>query len=178
MSDAISITPEQALSQRDQLLQTIEGEFATTKKVLAAVPDDKADYRPDPKARTARELAWHIACNEVMFLAGIAAKSFEQTEDLPNATSNTAEMVAWYEENFRAGVAKLRQLSGEHLAEPVNFYGAFTLPVVQYLNFLTSHSIHHRGQLSVYLRPMGAKVPAIYGPSADEMWGSEEAMSA
>ena len=56
---------------------------------------------------------------------------------------------------------------GDHLVKIVDFRGIFQLPLVIYLDFLLHHSIHHRGQLSMYLRPMGAKVPSIYGESYD-----------
>ncbi|MBM3756134.1 MAG: hypothetical protein FJW38_19370 [Acidobacteria bacterium] len=59
-------------------------------------------------------------------------------------------------------------MSGEALASERNFFGAFNFPAVVYLNWANIHSIHHRGQLSAYLRSMGGKVPSIYGGSADE----------
>ena len=66
-------------------------------------------------------------------------------------------------------LAKVRALSGDHLAKVVTVWGgAYTLPCVTFVNFAIKHSVHHRGQLSAYLRPMGAKVPSIYGPSGDD----------
>ena len=62
---------------------------------------------------------------------------------------------------------KLTKLPNEQLVKIVDFRGMFQLPAVMYLNILMHHSIHHRGQLSMYLRPMGAKVPAMYGESHD-----------
>jgi uncharacterized damage-inducible protein DinB len=59
-------------------------------------------------------------------------------------------------------------MTGDELAKIVDFYGMFQLPAAAYLNFANVHCIHHRGQLSAYLRPMGGKVPSIYGGSADE----------
>lgn len=165
------MTSEQAVFLRDFLLQGIEGEFATTKRVLAAVTDEHSDYRPDPKSRTARELAWHIVVTEVMFFNDIARGSFEGSMEEPaNPTKNTAELVAYYETNFKAGVEKIKQLTPEQLAATIPFFGVMNFPAVQYLTFLHNHSVHHRGQLSAYLRAMGSKVPAIYGPSGDEMW--------
>ncbi len=64
--------------------------------------------------------------------------------------------------------SSLEGLSGEQLSTPVDFLGLRTDPAVAYLNIAMRHSVHHRGQLSTYLRPMGAKVPAIYMESADE----------
>jgi len=59
-------------------------------------------------------------------------------------------------------------MTAEQLLMPVNFAGVFNMPAVLYLGFLNNHSIHHRGELATYLRPMGSKVPAIYGGSYDE----------
>jgi uncharacterized damage-inducible protein DinB len=70
--------------------------------------------------------------------------------------------------NFTRAMSRVR--APEQLTTPVDFLGAFNFPAVLYLSFVNNHSIHHRGQLSVYLRPMGAKVPSIYGGSADEPW--------
>jgi uncharacterized damage-inducible protein DinB len=171
------MTTEQALLLRDFLLSG-NSDFATTKKVLAAIPEDRSDYRPDPKARTARELAWHIISSELHFLDSIAQGAQVGGEDLPTENRSLAEMIAFYEIRFTAGLEKIRSLSGEQLAKPIKMYEVFNFPAVSYLTFLQHHTIHHRGQLSVYLRPMDAKVPSIYGPSADETWSSEEAMSA
>jgi uncharacterized damage-inducible protein DinB len=165
------MTSEQALFLRDFLLQAIEEEVAATKRVLAAVPDERSDYRPDPKSRTARELAWHIVGTEIQFFNDIARRSFEGSDQEPeNPTQNTAELVAHYEAGVKAGREKIRQMTGEELASTINFFGIFDLPAVTYLTWLNNHTIHHRGQLSAYLRAMGSKVPAIYGPSGDEMW--------
>ncbi len=173
-----TMTTEQALFLRDFLLTGIEGESAATKKVLAAIPEERSDYRPDPKARTARELAWHIISSELHFLDSITEGRQVGGEDPPAENRSLAEMIAFYETSLASGIEKLRNLSGEQLAKPITMYEVFNFPAVSYLTFLQNHTIHHRGQLSTYLRPMGAKVPSIYGPSADETWGSGEAVSA
>ena len=166
--DQPALTKEFAVTFRDMKLQALQGEMQTTKKVIAAVPDSHHDYRPDPKARTAKELAWHLAAEDVKFLDGIANHAFN-TQAGP-APATTAEMVTWYETNFPRALARVQAMTAEQLLTPVDFYGAFNMPAVMYLNFLNNHSIHHRGELAVYLRPMGSKVPSIYGPSADEEW--------
>jgi uncharacterized damage-inducible protein DinB len=170
------MTPEQALFLRDFLLQGIEGEFQTTKRVLAAVPDERSDYRPDPKSRTARDLSWHIVWTEVMFFEDIARQSFERADQEPvNPTQDTIGLVAYYEEHFRRGLELVKAMNGEQCATTIDFAGISNLPAASYLIWLNNHSIHHRGQLSAYLRAMGSKVPAIYGSSADEQWAAPEA---
>ena len=161
-------TPEFALGIREMMLDGIAREVEITKKVLAAVPDDRADYQPDPHARTARELASHIANVDVWFLNSIADGNFG--EESERKTQTIAELVQWYDENMKRGIERVRTLSAQQLAAPLDFMGAFNLPAVAYLGFLNNHSIHHRGELCTYLRPMGSKCPSIYGGSYDEPW--------
>lgn len=161
------MSPEFAAGLCAMMLDSIAREAETTKRVLAAVPDAKSDYRPDPNARTARELAWHIANTDVQFLDGIADLQFKM-ESPENKPQTSAEIVAWYDENMKRGIARVQALSPEQLTTPIEFFGVFNLPAVAYLGFLNNHSIHHRGELATYLRPMGSKVPSIYGGSYDE----------
>jgi uncharacterized damage-inducible protein DinB len=79
-----------------------------------------------------------------------------------------AEVVEWYGKNMKSGADRVAALSAEQLLTPVNFLGAFNFPAIFYMAFLNNHSIHHRGELATYLRPMGSKVPSIYGGSYDE----------
>jgi uncharacterized damage-inducible protein DinB len=85
----------------------------------------------------------------------------------PDSITNSAGIAAWFDETFAANLQKLEGISGEPLAKMVDFRGMFQLPAVGFIQVALNHSIHHRGQLSMYLRPMGAKVPAIYGESYD-----------
>jgi uncharacterized damage-inducible protein DinB len=161
-------TPEFVLGYRAMMLEGLAREVETTKKVLAAVPEGKRDYRPDPHARTAWELAWHIANTDVQFLDGIADQKFNMG---PRAEADkpktVAELVEWYDKNMKRGADRVSALSAEQLVTPAEFF-MFNLPAAFYLAFLNNHSIHHRGELATYLRPMGSKVPAIYGGSYDE----------
>ena len=161
------LTPEFALTYRGMMLDGMAREAECTKKVLAAVPDAKSDYRPDPNARSAKELAWHIANSDVQFLDGIADLQFKM-ETPEHKPETTAEIVEWYDTNMKRGLGRLAVMSAEQLLTPVSFAGVFNFPAVIYLSFLNNHSIHHRGELATYLRPMGSKVPSIYGGSYDE----------
>jgi uncharacterized damage-inducible protein DinB len=161
------MSPEFALGYCAMMLDGITREAEITKKVIAAVPDAASSYKPDPKARTAKELAWHLANTDVQFLDGIAGLNFKmESPEHPPQTS--AEVVAWYDDRIKQGVASIAAMTPEQLLTPVNFYGVFNLPAVLYLGFQSTHSIHHRGELATYLRPMGSKVPSIYGGSYDE----------
>jgi uncharacterized damage-inducible protein DinB len=161
------LTPEFALGYRAMMLDGIMREAEVTKKVIAAVPDAASSYRPDPNARSAKELAWHLANSDVQFLDGIADLKFNM-ETPEHKPQTSAEVAAWYDAQMKRGVARVAALSGEQLLTPVNFFNVFNLPAVLYLGFLNNHSVHHRGELVTYLRPMGSKVPSIYGGSYDE----------
>lgn len=161
------LTPEFVLGYRSMMLDGLAREAEITKKVIAAVPDSKSDFRPDPHARTAKELAWHIANTDIQFLDGIADLNFSMASP-EKKPQTSAEVVAWYDENIKRGIARVQAMTAEQLATPVEFFGVFNLPAAMYLGFLSNHSIHHRGELTTYLRPMGSKVPSIYGGSYDE----------
>jgi uncharacterized damage-inducible protein DinB len=165
-----SLSPEFAVGLRETMLQGLSRELETTKKVLAAVPDAQRDYRPDPKARTAWELAWHLASCDVQMTDEIADHKFELEPRFKEEPKNVAELVQWYDANFNRAIGRVRAMTPEQLCTPVDFLGEFNMPAVFYLTFVNNHSIHHRGQLATYLRPMGSKVPSIYGGSADEPW--------
>jgi uncharacterized damage-inducible protein DinB len=163
------LQPDQAsLIFQTTFLHALQNEHPVTRKVIEAIPRDKGDYRPDPVSKTALELAWHIAASEKRFLEGIAGGEFNFAPiPRPDSVRNSAEIAAWYGEMFQAVFSRLQKLSGEQLAKMIDFRGMLQLPAVIFLRLALSHSIHHRGQLSTYLRPMGAKVPSIYGESYD-----------
>jgi uncharacterized damage-inducible protein DinB len=164
------MSPEQATFLLNEIyLPQIRNEQKTTRRVIEAIPADKSGWKPDPTSKSALELAWHIASSECFFLNGIALGKFERTGDgsMPASIKTPADLVKWYDENHAKAVSQLAQLKGESLAAPIDF-AVFKFPAVSYAGFQSNHSIHHRGQLSSYLRPMGGKVPSIYGPSADE----------
>src|SRR5579862_7604402 len=162
------LTPEQAKFVLSQALPTLKTEHQTTKRVIEAIPLDKGDFRPDPVSKSALELAWHIVASEKRFLSGIAAGVFDFSPiPRPESITNSAGIAGWFDETFTANLQKLEGLSGEQLTRMVDFRGMFQLPAASFLQIAQNHSIHHRGQLSMYLRPMGAKVPSIYGESYD-----------
>jgi uncharacterized damage-inducible protein DinB len=167
MSAQQGLTPEFAQGYCAMTLDGILREAEITRKVIAAVPDAAANYKPDPNARTAKELAWHLANTDVQFLDGIADLNFNMANP-EHKPQTSAEVVAWYDENMKRGAARVAAMTPEQLMTPINFFNVFNLPAVLYLGFLNNHSIHHRGELATYLRPMGAKVPSIYGGSYDE----------
>ena len=165
------MTPEAAYGFLQMQLEQYLRERETTRKVLAALPDSGADYRPDPKARPAFELAFHIANSDRGFLEFIVTGNYGSTESAADfGVTKPSEVAPWYMKVTDEALAKVRALTPAEAARILDFYGAFQMPAAAYTTFMLSHGIHHRGQLSVYLRPAGGLVPSIYGGSADEPW--------
>ncbi len=162
-----ALTPEFAFTYNELILSTLVAESQTTRKVVAAIPEAQKGYRPDPKSRTAAELAWHIVYDDVVFLNKIADLKFDFGEPQP-APPTVAEMLKWYDEHFPAAIKRVRDMTPQQLLTPVDFFGVMKEPVFKYLILVNNHGVHHRAQLATYLRPMGSKVPSIYGGSADE----------
>ena len=163
------MTPEFVIAFRDMMVDDIAREAATTRRVLDSVPQDKSDYKPDEKAKSGGELAWHLASCEIQMTNEIADLSFTMEEKYKQPAA-VAEIGPWYTAEVERALDRLKAMTAEQLLTPIDFYGAFNFPAFVYLTFVSKHGIHHRGQLSAYLRPMGSKVPSIYGGSADEPW--------
>ena len=166
------MSPEQARFLADVFAAQMENEGKTTTKVLKAVPNDKRDYRPDPKSRTAWELSKHVATADLWFIDSICNGSFAWDPDAEkNATAgvNTMEdLVEMFTREYPKRIERLRATPGEQLAKDVDFFGMMKQPAASLLILANNHGIHHRGQLSSYLRAMGSKVPDMGGGSADE----------
>src|SRR4051812_41594504 len=161
------MTPEQAVGLRDYFVSSLRNESQTTARVLSAVPDDKASYKPHDTCMSAQDLTAHIASVDQWFLKSVAEGSFTRPESPGGEMPKPSDAAAAYKQNMPGLIDKVAGLNGEQLAKEIQFY-TFKLPAVLYLDFCIRHAVHHRGQLSAYLRPMGAKVPSIYGGSADE----------
>ncbi len=174
-----SLQPDQgAFLLNTVFLPALKNEHGATKKVIQAVPADKGDYRPDPVSKTALELAWHIATSENRFLDAVNSGAFTFGDSAkPDSIRNSADVAHWYEERFNENFNRLGQLSGEQLVKIIDFRGVLQLPAVMFLRLGLSHSIHHRGQLTAYLRATGAKVPSIYGESYDDAQARKAAQS-
>jgi uncharacterized damage-inducible protein DinB len=168
----MSMSPEQAKFLTEFFANMLEQESATTAKVIAAVPDAQRDYKPDPKSRSAWDLATHLAVSDVWFIDSVIKGAFHFDPNAEKAVvatfSTVQDVVDFYQREFPAKLKALRGLPVDKLTEAVDFFGMMKQENASYLGFANNHSIHHRGQLAAYLRAMGSKVPSIYGGSADE----------
>ena len=164
------MTGEQAVFLLQSVyLGPLKNESRTTKKVLEAVPADKVSYRPEPAARSANELVRHIAAADNRFLEAVINGVFDTNPNMiPENAKTPQEIAAWYEQRFAKNFDALTKASGDQLIKMVDFRGMFQRPAVTFVMTGLHHTIHHRGQLSSYLRCMGAKVPSIYGESYDD----------
>jgi len=164
----VGASTEFATEFRDMMVAALRRELAVTGRVIEAMPEQNFDYRPAPKSKAAGELAWHMAYGTIEMLRGVADLKFKM-ENEP-AIPDKAEMLRIWMTQFPAALERIEAMTPDQLTTPVDFFGAFTQPVFTYLPIISNHFIHHRGQLTAYLRPMGGKVPSIYGGSADEPW--------
>ena len=160
--------PDKAKFLLQFFLPQLESEHDATISVMASVPLDNSDYKPNEKCKTALGLAWHIAAVEMWFLDAALQRRFGDTAPRPAELKTCRDVAEWYAQEFLQPLPLLSASSGEDLATPVDFIGLRNDPAVAYVNIAISHSVYHRGQLSTYLRAMGAKMPAIYVESADE----------
>jgi uncharacterized damage-inducible protein DinB len=160
--------PEQAKVVAEVIGQGLQGEWMHTYKAINALPDGKKDYKPEANSRSAWDLAHHLAICDVGFLHAVAENSFSV---FPAKTSATTipELADWYKHEMPKALERVLALDGNHLSQIVEAFG-MKLPSVNYLMFCNNHMIHHRGQLTTYIRPMGGKVPAMYGGSFDEKY--------
>jgi uncharacterized damage-inducible protein DinB len=139
-------------------------ESTTTRNVLARIPEG-SDYRPDPKSRTAREIAWQIVCEERMIIEALESGKAEWAP--PPMPATTKEVLEAYEKQSAGMAGRLRELPATRWDGTLEFFGSQRPASPMAWSFLFD-IVHHRGQITTYLRPMGSTVPQIYGPSGDE----------
>ena len=153
----------------DFLIADFENEMHTTLRVFEAVPSGHLDYQPAAKSKTSLGLVRHITLEDEWFLNSIANGAFTKPPDDSDACGimSPADAVARYKEKVPVALNRVRAMSGEQLSKAIDLLGLFQAPGINLLALAIKHSVHHRGQLSTYLRPMGGTVPGIYGPTAD-----------
>jgi uncharacterized damage-inducible protein DinB len=162
---------DQAKFLAEHYANLLENEMSTTASVLAAVNEGDRHYKPDGKSRSAWDIAVHIAQADNWLIQSALAGKFEFN---PEAAKQQAaefkdadQLAAFYRKSMPETLKQLRAASPEALTREVDFFGVIRGPALNMVVFAHDHSLHHRGQLAAYLRPMGSRVPNIYGPSAD-----------
>jgi uncharacterized damage-inducible protein DinB len=173
MTETIAREGLTAASPKAQFLDALEREHATTLKVLQAYPASESEMRPHETARTARELAFVFTLNAGMIDA-VLSGPLQFPPQFPQTPSSWAGVIDAFEKTHTKAVRTVRATPEEQLMETVTFPVGKSqmadVPKIRILWMMLMDQVHHRGQLSVYLRNTGSKVPSIYGPSGDEPW--------
>ena len=154
---------------REYYIQCFDSEAPTFIRVMKAVPSDKAAYTPHPRSTAAGDLVWLLAAelHDACELIDSGEVNYVQ-----KPAPGVAESIAAYEKNAAALKARLAKVDDAKWDSPARLKMdgkiMWEAPLGDMLFGFLLDAVHHRGQLSSYLRPMGAKVPSIYGPSADD----------
>jgi uncharacterized damage-inducible protein DinB len=152
------------MNDRSLFMTFWTNESTTTRNVLARIPEGSA-YRPDPKSRTAQEIAWQIVCEEKMIIEALESGAAEWAP--PPVPSTMKEVLEAYEKQSAGMAGRWKELTDARWDGTIEFFGSQRPASPMAWSFLFD-IVHHRGQITTYLRPMGSTVPQIYGPSADE----------
>jgi uncharacterized damage-inducible protein DinB len=158
---------------KDGLLPEFDYEMATTRKVIERVPAEKFGYKPHDRSMIMGRLASHIAEMPTWATSGITLDSLDVSGYKPFEPKSTAELLQAFDQNVAGARTAIAGVSDEALMKSWSLKrGDVTLlsmpKIAVVRSFVMNHIIHHRGQLSVYLRLNDIAVPSIYGPSADE----------
>ncbi|MEW6736970.1 MAG: DinB family protein [Acidobacteriota bacterium] len=154
------------ISLKEQILNIREREFATTMRVLKSYPEDKLDMRPAEKSRSAKELIAIFVGEEYVCKAAMCNKNISTS--IPKMPIDSLkDMLEMFNQVHNEVQNMIAQAADEEMERIFDFYGN-PFSVLEVLWIELHDQIHHRGQFSIYLRLVGAKVPSIYGPSADE----------
>jgi uncharacterized damage-inducible protein DinB len=160
---------EAPMDEHGLFLKFWKKEAAATRAVIARIPEGSS-YRPDPKSRTAREIAWLIVSEEIALADGLEKGRFDWVEAPPPDTMKA--ILDTYDREHDALTARLGRLAPAQLERDVPFFyqgqEVMKAPGIESAWGFLFDIVHHRGQISTYLRPMGSTVPQIYGPTADE----------
>jgi uncharacterized damage-inducible protein DinB len=158
------------MDQKALFLNFWEKEAPATRRVISRIPEGTCDYKPDPKSRTAREIAWLIVVEERILAEGIEKGEVSWEETQPPGTIK--EILDAYDAHHDAATSRLKSLDSSQYEKEMAFKVAgnelFRASGFDFAWEFLFDKVHHRGQLSTYLRPMGSTVPSIYGPTADE----------
>lgn len=164
---------EKTVSEKDLFLQFFDREWQTTLKQLKAFPQEKGDFKPHERSKTAKQLAWMFACEHGV-LAKAAIDGKLDMAPMPPVPEKFADIIPAFEQAVRETRDRIEKLPEDDLNGTMQFMvGPKQMGPIRRFDVLwmaIMDQIHHRGQFSVYLRMVGGKVPSIYGPTADEPW--------
>jgi uncharacterized damage-inducible protein DinB len=160
---------------KEHFLQQFERESATTLRVIQAYPAEQSELKPHEKLKSARELAAMFTMEQAAIESIVNGSFTFPPTTMPAIPEKWADVLRMFEDTRRKAIDAVRSASDEDLASrtatfPTGPKQVGPWPVMDLIWYLLYDQIHHRGQFSIYLRLAGAKVPSIYGPTADESW--------
>jgi uncharacterized damage-inducible protein DinB len=162
------------MSEKQKFQEAWDRESALTLKLLKAYPQDKMELKPHPSCRSAKELAWTFVFEGVGGAQAVQGEMKFPPPGLPPIPATWQGMIGEVERALKLMGDKVKKVDDAQLNTTVKFMtGPKQVSDMRRLDvlwFMLNDQIHHRGQLSVYLRVAGGKVPSIYGPSKDEPW--------
>jgi uncharacterized damage-inducible protein DinB len=160
-------------SQKQHFLDAFQREHATTMKLLNAFPPDQSEIRPHPRSKNARELAFTFIVEQTIMMKALQ-NQLTLGGTFPETPKDYRQIVEQFDKDYQQLLALVKKTPESDFGTTVKFPSGpgqlADYPKLGFVWFMLSDQIHHRGQLSVYLRMAGGKVPSIYGPSADEPW--------
>jgi uncharacterized damage-inducible protein DinB len=161
-------------SEKHQYINALKDELARTKRFLDVFPPSASELKPHPTSQAAREVV-NTMCAEAMISTKVLDGSLDMSKlSFPPAPATWAEVIQAFTGSYDALLAVLEKTPEGDFAQSIPFMTGpkqiGPVPKGDIVRFMLNDHIHHRGQLSVYLRMSGSKVPSIYGPSKDEPW--------
>ena len=160
------------MSSSAAFAKELEMESVTTRKMLERVPEDAFDWKPHEKSMALGRLAGHVAELVGMFVPMVAMDALSFGDFTPFKPASVAELVERFDKNVAEAVELLKNQDDEQLPKAWQIKSGdkvfIEMPRGAFIRWLLSHIVHHRGQLSVYLRLRDVPLPPIYGPTADE----------
>ena len=158
---------------KQQFHDAFTRELLVTRRVLLALPEEHSEFRPHPRTRSARELAWSFSLAQASTAAALTDQ-WAWPPHFPAAPGSYDAVLTSFDATAQAVLAALGSAPEARLFATIPFMAGPKQPadtrVLDVMWFMLMDSVHHRGQFSIYLRMVGAKVPSIYGPSSDEPW--------
>ena len=168
------MAPNAMPGPKEQYLKVYGDEFKTTLKIMKCYPADKPQFKPAERSNTALALMWTFVIEQTVVDAALHG-TLKLTGAFPPPPATIAEVIAAYEKGVKDVQNTLGKVPESRLFEKVTFFTGpkqmGEVPIIDIMWLMLMDSVHHRGQLSVYIRMNNGKVPSIYGPSGDEPWG-------
>ncbi|NLG62202.1 MAG: damage-inducible protein DinB [Candidatus Cloacimonetes bacterium] len=160
------------------LLPEFDEEMRTTRRVLERVPSDRADWKPHPRSFSLAHLAQLVATMPGWLITMLGETELDLSKGSGYSNQSTEELLKSFDEGVKQARTMIQQAKDDEMAVPWSLKMGdnvlFTLPRQVVVRQHINHLVHHRGQLTVYLRLLDVPVPSIYGPTADEPWGAQQ----